>query len=404
VEASHNCPSCKALLYAQVAYCPYCGVRATTDQGAEPEEGRQASVAAQAPSAAPGVPDEIVPVRQERESQKTQTLASEVSPVAATAAPVVAVAADSRPVDTRQPAAPASGKTAPQDPTGPAGGAGKKVFVVIAALIAAVGALYFALNRSAVADPCEVALNQAAELVASGDAAGARAQAALAMAACTGPAQARARDLLVIVDQAIAAQAACDRGIRLVSGFIAERRLQSARNAFDRLDTSCLQGGRGRDLWDQLESGQRSAMVAETEVLRSLVAGNLEAANEAVEKVAAANREHLGLPALRQEIQAALRSRAVASQPAPPAAPPRTEERPSVVAPATSPAVNPQAELAKTFLRDAEKALAQVKFDAAKTFVDSALRIDPQSAEAASLARLIRERELQYLKEETSIR
>ena len=61
-------------------------------------------------------------------------------------------------------------------------------------------------------------------------------------------------------------------------------------------------------------------------------------------------------------------------------------------------------EMAQSFLRDAERAMADGRFDAAKTYVESARRIDPGNSQAATLARRIKERELQYLKEETSIK
>ena len=61
-------------------------------------------------------------------------------------------------------------------------------------------------------------------------------------------------------------------------------------------------------------------------------------------------------------------------------------------------------DIAQRFLRDAEQALAQRRFDAAKTFVDSARRIDPNSAQAALMLRRIKDQELQYLREETSIK
>jgi hypothetical protein len=58
----------------------------------------------------------------------------------------------------------------------------------------------------------------------------------------------------------------------------------------------------------------------------------------------------------------------------------------------------------QAFLRDAETALAQSRFDAARTYVDSARRIDPGNAQAARLLQRIRERELQVLRNETTIR
>ena len=265
--------------------------------------------------------------------------------------------------------------------------------------------VFLILGRGEMDDPCELALNQAAELVTSGDAEGGRTQAVFAVSACSGPAQARARDLLTIAEQAIAGRAACDRGLRQVKGFISERRLVSAKAAFDQLAGDCLQPSEKSVLLEQIQSGQNQAMAAELDARRFLASGNLDGANEAVEKMAAGNREHPGLSALRRDVQAALRSsRAAASQPATEASPARVDARTTAAQPTVSTAANPMAQLVKTFLRDAEIALNQKRFDAAKTLVDSALRIEPQNAEAGALVQRIRAKELQYLKEETTIR
>jgi uncharacterized protein HemY len=56
------------------------------------------------------------------------------------------------------------------------------------------------------------------------------------------------------------------------------------------------------------------------------------------------------------------------------------------------------------FLRSAEQALAANKFDRAKTQVDNALEADPRNPQATALARRIKERELQYLRDETTIK
>ena len=86
--------------------------------------------------------------------------------------------------------------------------------------------------------------------------------------------------------------------------------------------------------------------------------------------------------------------------PAPLPSPPAASQRAANMAPAAA----GQSELAREFLRDAEQSLAQQKFDAAKTFVESARRVDPMNAQAAVLWRRIKDRELQYLKDETSIK
>ena len=61
-------------------------------------------------------------------------------------------------------------------------------------------------------------------------------------------------------------------------------------------------------------------------------------------------------------------------------------------------------DMAQSFLRDAERAMADGRFDAAKTYLDSARRVDPNNPRIDSLSRRIRERERQVLQTETTIK
>ena len=63
-----------------------------------------------------------------------------------------------------------------------------------------------------------------------------------------------------------------------------------------------------------------------------------------------------------------------------------------------------EAQMAQGFLRDAEHALARGQFDAARTYIDSARRVDPYNKQADALAHTVRERERQVLQNETTIR
>ena len=60
--------------------------------------------------------------------------------------------------------------------------------------------------------------------------------------------------------------------------------------------------------------------------------------------------------------------------------------------------------MAATFLRDAEAALAELKFDMARTYVESARRIDPGNAQADAMMIRIKQRQLQYMREQTTIK
>jgi hypothetical protein len=69
-----------------------------------------------------------------------------------------------------------------------------------------------------------------------------------------------------------------------------------------------------------------------------------------------------------------------------------------------APAYNNQAALIQQFLSDAQTALAQSRFDAAKTYLDSARRMDPSNPQIDALARAIQNREHEVLQNETSIK
>lgn len=290
---------------------------------------------------------------------------------------------------------------------------GKWVFLVLGIVLVAGSGLYIQNNSGREPDPCEQALNKAASFMTGGDAASARNQTMMAMAACNGEAQTKARHMLAVADKAIAARAACERSVRQIGSMIVDRRLTSARNAIDQLGSTCVDGAVGSDLRGQINVGLASAASADAEARNFLAMGDLKSAREALDKVVASNREFSGLTALRQELQTALRTQERPPQPTVVSSSPSVSQsvppvtKPHHVAPlppVSPPAVNVQSEMAQGFLRDAEAALRQMKFDTAKTYVESALRVDPKNSQANVLSRRIRERELQYLNEETSIK
>lgn len=65
---------------------------------------------------------------------------------------------------------------------------------------------------------------------------------------------------------------------------------------------------------------------------------------------------------------------------------------------------NAKAEMAVSFIQDAETALSQSRFDAARTYLDSARRMDPNSPRLDTVSRQIRDRERQMMQQETTIR
>ena len=321
--------------------------------------------------------------------------------------------------------------------------------MVLALLLAAGTGLYLAGRPNPQELACNQALTQSAAKLASDDTAGARSQALLAVAVCRGESGAKASDLQAAVDKALAAKSGCKLSLRRVASQIAEHQLQSARAALDKLDPACGDSPQGKELRTQIGAGQNAANAAEAEVRKQLAEGDGIGALVSLEQVSAHNREHPDLAVMRQSLESLARytppvvSPASApdplptrAEPAPAVTPlptakplpdavairpaqvirptvaqasavtplPTANPLPSAVSTRPAPALNPQTELLHTFLREAETALRQLKFDSAKTYVDSARRIEPGNVQATALARRISERELQYLRDETSIK
>jgi hypothetical protein len=266
---------------------------------------------------------------------------------------------------------------------------GRTPWVLLA--LAGLGLAGYWQFRSVDDGPCRQALGASARALAQGDAAGGRSQAVLALGSCKGDDAARARVLQGQADQALAVQVACERALQGVASQLDTQRLLSARKQLDGLDARCTRSDGAAVLRQRLEQAQRAADASADSVRKQLVLGDTRGAQASLDRLQGQNREHAELPALRAEVRAAI----AAQKPAPA---PR-----QVVQPPPSSVPGPPL-LAQDFLRQAERALAQSRFDAARTYVDSALRIDPSNAQAGSLLRRIQERELQVLREETTIR
>jgi hypothetical protein len=408
LEASFElCPHCDERLYDAVKYCPYCGAEASAAK--QPVADVPPANAPMTPLPAP-VTVAPAPVPEAAAVKPTKQVVSEILVVEPVSVPI----------------APPSGSRAvtaeidvpPQMPPPPRSKTGIVVALGLAALVGA----YLINKPSKKDDACDHALNQAAALLAGGDAASARGKTVQAIVSCSGEANVRAGELQSAADKVIAAQANCERSFRRISSQITERRLQSARSTLDQLDTLCVNSLQGKGLRSQIETGQAIATVAEVQMRKQLAEGDFKAARAAFDQIIANNREHPDLSGLRQELAASVKAPNRGQPMIAPVATTSTETAPRdqqrggrrelpqtarsqptlVSVPASPP--NPQADLAQTFLRDAEAAMNQFKFDAAKTFVESARRIDPGNPQVATLARRIKERELHYLKEETSIK
>lgn len=409
-ESERSCAHCAERLFSTVAFCPYCGAAtadaagsaATTDAAWPGGRGpgtpeRLPGRASDAPDTAAGPPTAAAPSVPPG-SQPAPTPAPAVP--APPPAPVHASAPSADAAEAPAPAAPASTAApvdrAPASPTEQVRQPRRTPWVLLA--LAGLGLAGYWLSRSPDDGPCREALSASARALAQGNAAGGRSQAVLALGSCTGDDAARARVLQGQADQALAVQVACERALQGVASQLDTQRLLSARRQLDGLDARCARSEGAAVLRQRLEQAQRAADASVDSVRKQLVLGDTRGAQASLDRLQGQNREHAELPALRAEVRAAI----AAQKPAPAQVPPAP--RPAVLPPPPIPAPAAPPLLAKDFLRQAERALAQSRFDAARTYVDSALRIDPSNAQAAGLLRRIQERELQVLREETTIR
>ena len=278
--------------------------------------------------------------------------------------------------------------------------------VVLMAILAAGFWLFSGPTEQEIA--CNTQLVSAAELLAAGDAAGARSQSVLALASCDADSRSKAAELQAAADKALVVRAKCEKGLRRADTLVTDHRLQSATSAIDQLDTACTDLPQAKQLQTQIDAGKSAAASAEADMRQKLTDGDLKGARVSLDQLSAANREHPEIAALRAELQSAVKTQEAAAAAAAAAAlAAATPTAPTVVAPEL-PATNnaaaaSQRALANGFLRDAEIALSELKFDKAKTYVESARRIDPANSRAVFLARQIRDRELEYARKEMTI-
>ncbi|MDO8037181.1 hypothetical protein O3297_27515 [Janthinobacterium sp. SUN128] len=287
---------------------------------------------------------------------------------------------------------------------------------VLAAVIVYMNGKPGGKNESA----CNDAIDSGLQLVANGSLDGARQKLATAKSVCTGKSSAKADDLQAAIGKAGAASGSCQRGVRGIERNIDGRQLQSAAKGIAALDADCAGAASVDSLRKQLARQQAAAASVLVGVRQALDGKDATAARNGIARLEAIDREVLELPQLKADVQAL----SAAAEPAPapvsvpvpapmPAAqepaPARAVERSAVAErrpPETSPVDSGAAmrnEMAQSFLRDAERSLLEGKFDAAKTYLESARRVDPGNARIDNLSRRIRERERQVLQTETTI-
>lgn len=391
-----NCAYCKAQLHGPVGYCPYC---------AQPVDG--------APRAAP-VPS-VAPAPAVRPRQPPPT------PVAA---PARASAPAPAPVSAPGAAPVAPPRRAAQGPP-PAPAAAPpsaRRWLPWAAGVAALAAVAWLLSGNKEDAACNAAIDSGLALVANGSLDGARQKLATAQAACGGT-SARLAQLQAAIGKTAAASAACQRAVRAIGRDLDSHRLLSAAQGLATLAAACDDTATVAALRRQLAHRQAAAAAVQAGVRQALDERAVATAQAGIARLESLDREYPDLPQLKADLRAlaSAASAGPAAVPAPPA--PRRQSReppasrvvesdtprrmPELVAPAPSAGGNDaaaRAEMAQSFVRDAERALLERKFDAAKTYLEGARRLDPGNAQIDSLSRQIRARERQVLQTETSIR
>ncbi|ATD59680.1 MAG: hypothetical protein ACOH2S_24785 [Janthinobacterium svalbardensis] len=402
------CIKCKGGLFSAVSHCPYCG---------------HAVAGAAKPAAA--VPPPLPPV------PAPVPVPMPVAPPVAPKPPPVPVAPAPAPKPPPKPAQPqpqAAPKPVPAPAPAPAAAVPPSPprkwlrwlggLAVLAFVVVYMNGKPGGKNDAA----CNDAIDSGLKLVANGSLDGARQKLATAKNVCTGKSSAKADDLQAAIGKAGAASGSCQRGVRAIERAIDAHQLQSAASGIAALDADCAGASSVASLRKQLARQQAAAASVLVGVRQALDGKDAAAARNGIARLEAIDREALELPQLKADVQAlsapaapapvsapapleTAAARSVPTEPAPVRVVERSavaERRPLETSPVDSGAAM-RSEMAQSFLRDAERSLLEGKFDAAKTYLESARRVDPGNARIDNLSRRIRERERQVLQTETTI-
>ena len=414
-----TCTACSKGLFEAVRFCPYCGVATASPSAirakvsstpvspaqAETERNVDKTSGSDKPQATEGEPP-LLPA--------PKPTAVSASPVATTAPVPPQRKTSPSPLPLPAEDEPAAAPEAPREPSR------SKLPVAIVAALMVIVAGYLLSGPTDKEVACDMQLALAAEMLAAGDAVGARGQSVLALASCNADSRSKANELQAAADKALVLRANCEKNLRRAESLIGEHRLQSAISTIDELDNSCSDVPQTKTLHLLLDAGQSAAASAEAETRQKLASSDLKGARVSLDQLSAVNREHPEIAALRVDIQNALKAQddaaaADAASAAAVAAATAADAATAAVVPAPpKPAVveapvrnnatfTAQNALVNGFLRDAEIALSELKFDKAKTYVESARRIDPANSQAVFLARQIKNRELEYARKEMTI-
>lgn len=425
-----NCVTCHASLFSAVHFCPYCG-----------EDLRPGALKAAAPAPAP-VPEPVpAPAPRPKPAPKPEPTPEPIpAPIPApkpapvpepiqepVPAPAAQAPVPSQP--TPPEAAPATAGAAPFAPATPAlrdtpPPKGRKALVAGAVLLCLVAAVLMRKPAQTDGAACDQAYEAGKRALAGGDEAGARTQFERAGAAC-GADSAEARDLGARIEAASGkarAAAECETQLGDIRDLLYANDLAAARKGLDGLDRDCAGGAGVKPLKQQLARQAKAAAQASEQASQLIGQEDGAGAGQAIDRLEQADRTHPDIARMREQVKRMGESVGAVDLPAAPELPdePAPMPRPRVAAPAPARAAVPspspaaqmqaqmqaqmEAQMAQGFLRDAEHALARGQFDAARTYIDSARRVDPNNKQADALAHTVRERERQVLQNETTIR
>ncbi len=411
VDPVEQCSACRQKLWSVVPYCPFCGVQAAAaaDDAAQPAQAEAAVVPPALPAApTPAAPTPAAPeaISKEAIQAALRKAASEVAEPKKPAKPKQPRPAPEVPPVPPQPKAqdkPAAPAVAPRPPSI----AGKKW--LLGASAACVLVYFLWSPKPSGPDACDQSLAQAQSAMQQENAQEARRHSQAAIDSCKDKqrallakttdsgaqallktqlqAQARAEQQSRQLAQQQAQQEsqqriACEGSNRLTTDLMRTARLDSARQNLQRAGEACHNRGETQGLLLQIEDKQAIANKATADASAHLADGALGLARASIDLLSQSNRESAELPELRAALNKAQSASAEAAV------------RP---APAAAPVV--QTELLRSFIRDAEASMQQRLYDKAKTYAESAQRMDPRNPEVTRLLRRIKEHEMSYLRD-----
>jgi tetratricopeptide (TPR) repeat protein len=380
-----KCSACGEKLWGVVRHCPFCGAPVAADA-----VGAAAAVAEEPVAASALAVDSVEPQPQPEVAVPSAKPVKPKAPQVQATGPTTAASHKAH-----GPASP------PSAPVAAPRKRSRKLWIGVA--LAAVLVYGFWNSAPPEPDACDQSLAQAQSAMQQDNAQQARQHARTAMTECKDKERARlaktandsAQALLKTQAQAQARaeqqsrqlaqqqrqqQGACENANRQTAGHMRSGRLESAEQNLQRVDQACRQLGETQALIAQYEGMRSTAVKATADARAQLARGALAQARTSLEVLASVNRESDELPVLRAALN-------------------RAQAAPVEVIPRPAPEPSAQGELLRGFLRDAEAAMQQRLYDKAKTYAESAQRIDPRNAEVARLLRRIREHEMSYLRE-----